>query len=104
MTYFKELGILSYVGAILILLFIISIFLKKDFPLFKSEKIQYDKLKLDISWNILVLLLGIFLLYFEYNNNYNKLDTALALKITDYKDLEIKKDELEKEKKLNLNF
>jgi hypothetical protein len=73
MLYLLIIGPLSYIGIALILFFIISFFIKKENILAKTQRLEYQNIKLEITLNILVFIAGLLLLYFDYNNNYRDL-------------------------------
>jgi len=78
MYYLFIIGPLSYIGIALIVFFIISFFIKKENILAKTQRIEYQNIKLEITLNILVFIAGILLLYFDYNNNYHVLDNKYS--------------------------
>lgn len=73
MSYFQDLGILSFIGIALLLFFFLSFFIKKENLLTRTQRISYQNLKLEVTLNILVFLAGALFLYLDYENNYQKL-------------------------------
>ncbi len=112
MDYFKELGPLSYIGAGLIIFFILSFFINKQNILTKPQVVQYQSLKLEVTLNILVFFAGLLFLYLDYNNNYQKLSSKYSGDTGNYKDslktlgekYQLLNDEYSRKEKINFEF
>jgi hypothetical protein len=89
-----SIGPLSYAGIALIVFFILSFFFKNQNILTKTQTVQYQNLKLEVTLNILVFIAGIAFLYFDYSSNYQKLQGRFQEKVDTLHSLENKNKQL----------